>query len=220
MFIQRGVSVHVIQPKRVLRLSAFQTSSFPQWTVSVRYLKAEYEERNNTYILMTLVLFLLHWQAVRLVHLQTAKHSGALKESLKTHSVKIYLPSTCSILLNIICITTCFMEWCVAMGLLTREKKREVNLREVLVRAPWSHWFWDTSWCSDRQMGFMGLQREATQAWCKAMSWRRAFLCINLKVVSKWKATSGPLLFPSTYYSVIKGHAYLLLEYSKTYLSE
>lgn len=209
----------MIQQKRVPRLCVFQTSSFPQWTVSVRYLKAEYEARNNTFILMTRVFFLLHSQAMRLVHLQTAKHSSVLKEFLKRHLVKIYLPNTWSDLLNIVCITACFVEWCVSVGLLTREKNREVNLQKVHVRAPWSHWFWNTSWCSGRQMGFMGLQREATQAWCKAMSWWRAFLCINLKVVSKWKETLSALLFPSNYWSVIKGHAYQVLKYLKMYRS-
>jgi len=72
---------------------------------------------------------------MRLVHLQTAKHSGVLKESLKTHLMKIYLPKTCSVLLNIICITVCFVEWCATVGLLTKEKKR-VNLQEVRLEAP------------------------------------------------------------------------------------
>lgn len=31
----------------------------------------------------------------------------------------------------------------------------------------------------------MGKQKEASQAWCKAMSWRRAFLCVNLKVIER-----------------------------------
>lgn len=202
--------------ERAPRLCAFPTSSFPQWAVSVRYLKAEYEERNNTSILMTQVFFLSHCQAMRLVHLQTAKYRGALKKALKRHLVKIY---AYSVLSNIICLTACFVEWCVAVGLPTWEKKREVNLQKLHVRAPWSHCFWNASWCGGRQMGFMGLQREDTQAWCKAMPWRRAFSCINLKVVSKWKETMGALLFASSYYSVIKGHAYQVLKYSKMYLS-
>lgn len=48
MFIQRGVSVHVIQWRRIQRLFFS-----PQWSVTVRYLKADYEERNNMFILMT-----------------------------------------------------------------------------------------------------------------------------------------------------------------------
>lgn len=72
--------------------------------------------------------FLSHCQAMRLVHLQTAKHRGALKKALKRHLVKIY---TYSVLLNIICLTACFVEWCVAVGLLTWEKKREVNSQKL-----------------------------------------------------------------------------------------
>lgn len=85
---------------------------------------------------MTQVFFLLHCQAMRLVHHQTAKHSDTLRRSLKRHLMKLYLPNTCSVLLKIIYITAWFAEWCVAVELLTKEKKREVNLQEVHVRAP------------------------------------------------------------------------------------
>lgn len=94
------------------------------------------EWRNSTFILMTQTVFLLHCQVMRVVHLQTTKYSGALKESLKKHPVKIYLPNTCSVLLNIICITASFVECCVAVGLLTRKKKKKVNFQEVQWELP------------------------------------------------------------------------------------
>lgn len=54
--------------------------------------------------------FPVTFQAMKLVHAQTAKHSNTLKKSLKSHVVKIYLANTCSVLLNMIYITVCFLE--------------------------------------------------------------------------------------------------------------
>lgn len=136
---------------------------------------------------------------MRLVHYQATKHSNTLKESLKRHLVKIYF-SICLVLLNIISIVTCFVDWCVSVGLLTKEKQDERNWQEVHMRAPKSHWFWNTSWCSDGQKSFMGLQREVSQAWCKGVSGRRAFLFIYWKAVSKWSVTLDAPLFWSKYY--------------------
>lgn len=54
--------------------------------------------------------FPVTFQAMKLVHAQTVKHSNTLKKPLKSHVVKICLANTCSVLLNIIYTTACFVE--------------------------------------------------------------------------------------------------------------